>query len=40
MVENKIAPEVDVLHKVTVRLLADNEVGQFNPSFARPQGTP
>ena len=30
MVENKIAPEVDVLHKVTVRLLADNEVGQFN----------
>ena len=30
MVENKIAPEVDVLHKVTVRLLADDEVGQFN----------
>src|ERR1035438_9098699 len=26
----KIAPEVDFLGKVTVRLLADNEVGQFN----------
>ena len=30
VIENQIAPEVDVLHKVTVRLLADNEVGQFN----------
>ena len=26
----KLAPEVDFLGKVTVRLLADNEVGQFN----------
>jgi hypothetical protein len=30
MVLDKIAPEVDVLGKVTVRLLAENEVGQFN----------
>jgi hypothetical protein len=30
MIWNPIAPEVDFLGKVTVRLLADNEVGQFN----------
>lgn len=30
MVLNEITPEVDVLQKVTVRLLADDEVGQFN----------
>ena len=30
MVLNALAPEVDVLQKVTVRLLADSEVGQFN----------
>ena len=30
MILNQIAPEVDVLRKVTVRLLADHEVGQFN----------
>ena len=30
MVLNTIAPEVDLLQKVTVRLLADAEVGQFN----------
>src|SRR5271154_3934022 len=30
MVLNPIAPEVDVLQRVTVRLLADSEVGQFN----------
>lgn len=30
MVSIKTAPEVDYLGKVTVRLLADNEVGQFN----------
>jgi hypothetical protein len=30
MVSDKTTPEVDFLGKVTVRLLADNEVGQFN----------
>lgn len=30
MVSAKIEPESDFLHKITVRLLADNEVGQFN----------
>ena len=30
MVSAKIAPEVDFLRKVAVRLLADHEVGQFN----------
>jgi len=30
MILDKIVPEVDVLGKVTVRLLADNEVRQFN----------
>jgi hypothetical protein len=27
---SKLAPEVDFLHRVSVRLLADNEIGQFN----------
>ena len=30
MVLATFAPEVDFLHQVTVRLLADAEVGQFN----------
>ena len=30
MMLNPIAPEIDVLQRVTVRLLADAEVGQFN----------
>ena len=30
MISAKFAPEDDFLRKVTVRLLADNEVGQFN----------
>jgi hypothetical protein len=30
MVSGKYAPEAEFLRKVTVRLLADNEVGQFN----------
>jgi len=30
MVLAKLAPEIDFLHRVTVRLLAENEVGQFN----------
>lgn len=30
MISAKMAPESDFLSKVTVRLLADNEVGQFN----------
>jgi hypothetical protein len=35
MVLDTIAPEVDFLHQVTVRLLADHEVGQFNDYLER-----